>query len=266
LKINHISVSRAETYLDCNQKYLYRYELGILPKETPFYFTFGKIAHKCIELYTEERGARNINEIVDNVLQQKIPIEGEDKFCPPDLDYEHRARLSLHLNNFMKLTDKIGTNGDVEWPFDVDVDPPNGRKWVGFIDRLITKGDKYYIIDYKTTKPGKWRKTRTTIRKDLQIQGYCYIVRNHFKVPASNIRAALYYLEDGTLIDSGHFTDETLDNVPTRLKELFLRIEKQDPATVQGRVGDHCGRCDYNNICPFYKNFRTGFSSMFKGR
>lgn len=262
MKCDHMSVSRAETYSQCQQKYKYRYELKIIPEFTPFYFTFGKIVHKIIETHTENKGSKHLNECIKLVTEGEVEIEPGKKaprLTPQDLD-----RLHLHVNNFAKLTNKIGTDGDVEWPFEIDLDPPNNKMWVGFIDRLIRRpDDKFFIIDYKTTKPGKFRKDKTSIRNDIQIKGYCYIVRETFKVPAANIQAALYYLEDDTLVSSGTFTDESLNLVPKKLLEMYLNIEKQDPNTVVGTPGDHCWNCDYNKICPFYKGWRTGFRSRF---
>jgi len=260
MKCKHISVSRAETYTQCPQKYKYRYELEIIPEVTPFYFTFGKIAHKIIESYTESRGSETIGDIARSVLDGEIEIEPgkkAPKLMPKDLN-----RLNTHISNFAKLSEKIGTDGDVEWPFEIDLDPPNKKIWVGFIDRLIQrKNNKFFIIDYKTTRQGKFRKDRMSIRKDLQIKGYCYVVREKFKIPAENVQAALYYLEDDTLVPSGTFSEESLDSVPKSLLSMFREIEAKDPNTVVGKSGEHCNFCDYKDICPFFKGWRTGFRS-----
>ncbi len=258
MKCNHMSVSRAETYDQCNQKYKFRYELGIIPEVTPFYFTFGKIAHKIIETYTESHGEKSIGTAARSVLDGEVEIEPgvkSPKLSPKDLN-----RLNMHMTNFAKLTEKIGSDGQTEYAFEIDLDPPNKKIWVGFIDRLIQRGDKFFIVDYKTTKPGKFRKDKVSIRKDLQIKGYCYVVREKFKVPAANIQAALYYLEDDTLVSSGTFTDESLDLVPKKLLSMFKEIEAKDPDGVVGTPGDHCYNCDYKNMCPFYKNWRNGTS------
>ncbi len=264
MKINHISVSRAETYTQCNQKYKYRYELGILPEKTPFHFTFGKIAHKIIEEYTKSRGEADFGTIAKSVLSGEVDLEPGVK--APRLEPKDLNRLNEHIANFAKLSEKIGTSGEVEFPFEVDLDPPNKKMWVGFIDRLIQKNDKFFIIDYKTTKPGKWRKDKITIRKDLQIKGYCFVIREKFKVPAANIQAALYYLEDDQLVSSGTFSEEELDSVPKNLLQMFNEIQLKDPDTVVGKTGDHCRMCEYKDHCPFFKSWRNGMSFSNYGR
>lgn len=256
MKILHTSVSRTENYIRCPQSYKYRYHLDIIPETTPFHFTFGKIVHKIIEVYTLNRGKKSINEVQKEVLDGTIPYE-EGKTIP-NLDNLVKQRLNAHVHNFMRLADKIGTDGEVEWPFDIDLDPPGGKKWVGFIDRMIVKKDHVFIIDYKTTRKGKWRKNHNTIKKDLQIQGYCYVAANHFKLPAANVRAALYYLEDATLVDSGCFDEEVLQSVPKNLLNIYNTIQSHDPDKVVGKTGDHCRNCDYSDICPFYKEYKTG--------
>lgn len=258
MNINHISVSRADTYKQCPYKYRYRYHLNVIPDTTPFYFTFGKIVHKVIEEYTKSQGNESLNELTKQVLSGNIELEPGK--VAPSLQYKDLTRLNLHLENFLKLTDKIGTTGDVEFPFDIDLDPPNNRKWVGFIDRLIRTNNKFFIVDYKTTKPGKFRKDKESIKYDLQIQGYCWIVRKLFNVDAKDIRAALYYLEDAQLIDAGTFTNEILDAIPSKMLSIYKTIENHDPNQVIGITGDHCRLCDYKDICCFYKQYSTGIS------
>lgn len=250
MKIDHISISRESVIEECEQKYKFRYHLGLVPDgPVPFYFTFGKIAHKIIETHTLAGGEKTIGKIKSDVLTGRIELEPGVK--APSLDNESHVRLSRHLNNYLRLADKIGYGGDVEWPFYCDIDFPNQRMLKGFIDRLIRKGDNFHIIDYKTTKPSRWRKDITNITKDLQLACYCWVVMTHFGVPAKNIKAALYYLDDAKLVPVT-FGEATLNAVPKRLAGVFKRIEDTDPDRVVGNVGEHCRRCEYRKICPFY--------------
>ena len=121
----------------------------------------------------------------------------------------------------------------------------------GFIDRLIIKEDKAWIIDYKTTKQGWWRKNEKTIVDDLQLKCYAAVVRKKFNIPAPNIQTALFYLEGGQLIGA-RFSEESLDQAEKELLQTYLDIENSNPDQVWGRVGEHCKRCDFCKICPFY--------------
>jgi CRISPR/Cas system-associated exonuclease Cas4 (RecB family) len=255
MKIEHISISREGTWSECAKKYYYRYHLGKLPPVEPVYFLYGKIVHKIIETYTLGAGKRDINEIVKSVLGGDIELEeGKDgkpgkKAGPLPIDY--RAKLPEHLRSFMKLTKSIGFEGKVEWKFEHDLDPPNNRKLVGVIDRLLLTKDQCFIIDYKTTKRGPWRKTKATIGNDLQLQCYARIAQKNFGYKAEQIRCALFFLEGCETVDA-QFSQETIDGVESRLLNVYKLIEATDAETAPGTVGKHCFRCDYKNICPYY--------------
>lgn len=247
--IESISVSRQKLYAECPAKYKFKYHLQIpSPEPTPPYFDYGKVVHKIIELHTLSRGEQDINQIAKDILGGKIDIDG--KPCP-ELPMEYKQKLPAHIRSYMKLAEKIGTDGLVEWKFKIDLDPPNGRFVLGFIDRIIEKNGKYFILDWKTTKKGFWRPTRQTIVNDLQLQTYARVVQREFKVEAKDIHAGLYFLEGGDLVGAS-FTDATLEGVEKRLAEAHKTIKEADPDHAYGNVGPHCKRCEFRKICTFY--------------
>lgn len=250
MEINHISVSREGTWKECRQRYKFRYHLKVpAPGEEPFYFIYGKIVHKIAEEYVSCKGERPLNVISAAVLQGDILVE-EDKAPPLPADYKNR--LPGHLRAIESLTQKVGFLGELELPFNLDLDPPNQKMVAGVIDRLIPKNDKYFIIDYKTTKRGKWRKDGLTIKKDLQLRVYAWAVHQIYKVDYDKIRGALYYLEGANLIPV-KFTEQSVVAAITELTAVYDEIKTFDANLVIGTTGDHCTRCDYKSICPFYK-------------
>lgn len=268
MNINHISVSRKKCHDTCEQQYKYRYHLKLAsPEPEPFYFVYGTIVHKVAELYVENKGQKPIGEICTEILRGKIPIEeynGEPTYAPPIPD-DYKKKLTKHLRAIQNLNDRIGWDGIVEYEFKYDLDPPNNRCATGFIDRLILrdengkpvdgvneKAHRAFIIDYKTTKKGKWRVNSETVKEDLQLRMYARVVQLNFGIPAENIKAALYYLEGENLV-AACYNEESLLEVEKELREAFIRIEKSDPDKVWGKVGWHCNNCDYRSICPFFK-------------
>lgn len=252
MNINHISVSRSKCYDLCQQQYKYRYHLKLpRPGAEPFYFVYGTIIHKIAELYVQGRGKPEIGEIAQDVLRGKIPIDDQDTPCP-EIPSEYQKKFQKHLRAIQNLTARIGTDGLTEHDFSYDLDPPHGRKVVGFIDRLIIKNDKAFIIDYKTTKKGKWRVNSETIKEDLQLRMYCRVVQRDFGILPQNIKAALFYLEGENLVPV-QYSEQALIQVEDDLRNAYVRIENADPDKVWGRVGWHCKTCDYASICPFYK-------------
>jgi CRISPR/Cas system-associated exonuclease Cas4 (RecB family) len=251
MKIKHGSVSRFGTFKECNKHYQYKYhdELPSLEPE-PIYFAYGSIVHKIAQEYIEKKGEVLISEIANDVLSGKISL-GEGKKLPPTLPTEYKNKLVGHIRSIKKISDQMGYDGFTEWEFNYDLDPPNKKIIKGFIDRLIQKGDKFWILDYKTTKKGPWRKGLKEIKDDLQLRTYARIVQKEFNVKAENIKAALYYLE-GEEVVGACFSQQSLDNVEVELLKSYVQIEKMDPASVRGYVGQHCTRCPYRSICPFY--------------
>lgn len=251
MDINHISVSRKKCFELCQAQYKFRYHLKLAsPGPSPFYFVYGNIVHKIAEVYVESRGKTPIGDICKDVLRGKILLENEAK-CP-EIPEDYQKKLQKHLRAIQNLTEKIGTDGLVEYEFRYDLDPPNGKCVTGFIDRLIVKDEKAFIIDYKTTKKGKWRVNKETVKEDIQLRMYSRVVQREFGLKAENIKAALFYLEGEELV-AAQYSQESLDAVENDLKNTFFRIEGTDADKVWGSVGWHCKQCDYGSICPFYK-------------
>jgi len=253
MNINHISVSRKKCFDTCEQQYKYRYHLKIpRPGEEPFYFTYGSIVHKVAELYVENNGELSVGQLGKDVLRGKYDLDEHGTKAPP-LPDDYAKKFQKHLRAIQNLTDRIGCGGIVEHPFYYDLDPPNGRHIKGFIDRLIIKGDKAWIIDYKTTKKGKWRVNTETVKYDLQLRMYARVVQREFNLRPENIKAALYYLEGENLIGCC-YTEESLEQVEQDLHDAYIQIENSDPDKVWGKVGWHCKTCDYAEMCPFYSS------------
>lgn len=252
MNIEHISVSRKQCFDTCQAQYKYRYHLKIVSDQpVADHFTYGKIVHKVAEHYVMEKGKIPIETIASEVLNGKILLEANNP--SPPLPSQYKQKFPIHLKNIKTITDKIGFDGELEWEFNYDLQSPNNKKIKGFIDRLIIRGDKYFILDYKTTKQGIWRKNKSNISKDLQLRTYGKIVQNTFGAKPENIKAALFYLEGSEIVSTG-FTQESLDSAQQELIDTYDQIAYTDPVIVLGSVGSHCRFCDYRKICTFYKD------------
>jgi putative RecB family exonuclease len=252
VKIEHISVSRGKSYRQCPYYYKLKYHDRVPnPGEEQFYFVYGKIVHKIAEVHVQEAGARTIKEISNEVLSGGIEIE-DGRMAPP-LPKDYKARLPGHLRAIERLNKQIGCDGITEHKFRYDLDPPHSRFVTGFIDRLILKEGKAWIIDYKTTKEGPYRENKNTIKYDPQLRMYSRVVQKEFGIEAENIRAALYYLEGENIIDAS-YTEESLESKERELLDLYKTIESHAPEEARGVTGGHCRRCEYREMCPFYRS------------
>ena len=250
MDIEHISVSRKQTFDECPARYKYRYHDKIVSLEpTPDYLIYGKIVHKVAEYYVKEQGKKDIGSIANEVLSGKILL---DQCGPsPALPSTYKKKFPEHLKNVKNLSDRIGYDGHLEYEFLYDLDPPNNSFVKGVVDRLIIRGDKFFILDYKTTKKGFYRKTPNTIRKDLQLRCYGRVLQKLFGAKAENIKAALYYLTDGELVAT-KFNQESLETAEQELLQTHRNIKEMAPDDAYGRVGDQCKRCDFRKTCVFY--------------
>ena len=250
MKIPYISVSRKNVWDLCQLKYKFQYHMGVKPDmEEPSYFIYGKIVHRAAECYIDEKGKRPITEIAQDILKGKIELEEGQK--SPPLPEDYKKKFPAHLKAICKLTEQTGFDGKVEYQFKYDLDPPNKRMIYGYIDRLIQKGNKFWILDYKTTKQGWWRKGKNEIVNDLQLKVYARVVQHDFKAKAENIKAALFYLEGEELVGAT-FSQETLLNAEQELLQTYMNIENTKAEQAFGRVGEHCKRCEFRKICPTY--------------
>jgi len=198
-----------------------------------------------------EEGKRPLTEVVDDVLKGRIEIE-DGKKAPP-LPAEYKKRVPGHIRAIQRLNDQIGCDGITEYKFKYDLSPPNKKFVTGFIDRIIVRNEKAWIIDYKTTKKGPFRENRRTIKNDPQLRIYCRVVQKEMGIAPSNIKAALYYLEDEELLSSS-YDEDSLEMIEKELLEIYDQVLHHRPDDARGSVGQHCQRCEYKDMCPFFKN------------
>lgn len=253
MKINHISVSRSQCWEECQVKYRYRYHLEMIPDVAEqFHFTYGKLVHTTAELYVEAKGKTPINKIASDIIAGKIPLEEGQEPKPIAMPAEYSGKIGAHLRAVENITKGLGFEGDLEWGFNYDLDPPKNKIFTGFIDRLIRKDDKCFIIDYKTSKDNKYRKDKESIKGDLQMQSYAFVARDVLKVETKKINLALCYLENPKVVPVV-FDDKTIDKAKKYLLDTYNKIVECDENDAKPTVGYHCSRCDYREICPFAK-------------
>ena len=262
MNITHISVSRKQVWDLCKQSYKYKYHLKIPSKEPePIYFRYGKIVHKIGEIYVLNKGEVPLGECVDRIMKKKEPVDTDAKGNPvfaKKLPAEYAKKLDRHCRVIHGLHEKIGFEGEVEWDFEFDLDPPNGKTVKGFIDRLVLKDGYWYIIDYKTSRKGsQYLKDHKTILDDLQCRVYARVVQKTFNVEADKIKAALYYLDVPKMVGAT-FSQKSLDKAESDLIEAYDEITNMPPEHAWGNVGNHCKRCDWRKLCPFWSTTGVG--------
>lgn len=254
MNIEHISVSRLGCWDQCQEQYKFKYHLKTpSPFPEPIYFAYGKTLHKIAEEYVERGDPDQWHTIIAEVMSGQIELE-PGKFAP-ELNAEYKKKLGSHLINLRAFINKIGLEGvksHVEYKFKYDLNPPHEFLATGFIDRIIEKNGKFFIIDYKTTKKGPWRKNATTVLKDLQLRMYCKVVQRDFGVKAEDIRAYLFYMDSGKGdLVGAKYSQAAIDEAETEMREAYRQIVTFPAEAARGNVGEHCRRCDFRDLCKF---------------
>ena len=246
MKIKHISISRSGVWHECQVKYKYKYHLEVIPnKPEPPYFAYGKLVHKAAEIYVKEKGANSIHKIASGLLDGSI----SEEFKSLKLSQEYKQKLPNHLSSIEKITSKIGYEGLLEHEIKLDLIPPNEKFLLGYVDRIIFNEDKTMILDYKTTKAGFYQKDNNTIKQDLQLRTYAYYVCKEFKLDPSKVFCCLYYLDNKKLVCT-NYTGQQMEDAIDSLRKDYTLIESVDENVAKANVGNHCRRCDYQDICP----------------
>lgn len=263
--IEHLSHSRMNLFEECELKYKYKYDQRIKSGEPePIYFLYGKVVHKFAEEYVINKGKRSAPSILQDILQGVIPLERKEggDYGKPQLPQEYLARLNKEITNVCNICDKLGFEGYVEWPFNYDLDPPNKKAIVGFIDRLIPlhDGKKYVILDYKTTKTGPWRKNAVTIKQDMQLKIYARIVQKTLNISGENIAACLHYVLDNKVVGVQRFNDADLERTEQILLDSYNQIDDTPADSARANVNNHCTRCEFKKICSAFNNSRMNSS------
>jgi RecB family exonuclease len=259
MNIEHISVSRKGCWDQCAKQYRFKYHYKTpSPEPEPIYFAYGKLVHKIAEEYVERADPDQWHNILAEVRNGQVEIEPGK--LAPKLNAEYEKKFVKHTKTLREFINKIGlcVEGHVEHKFKYDLNPPYNWLTTGFIDRIITKNGKFFIIDYKTTKKGPWRKNQHTVLKDLQLRMYAKVVQREFGAKAEDIRACLFYLEGGDLVGA-KFSQESIDQAELEMREAYKQIVEANPETVRGNVGEHCNRCDFRTLCDSYQSKGRNF-------
>ncbi len=116
---------------------------------------------------------------------------------------------------------------------------------IGFIDRVDFVNGEYEIIDYKTGLS----KDQKAVDKDEQLTIYALAATESLKIVPSKL--SLYFIEEDTRIDTKR-DKKDLEIERQEIKKVISAIKKSDFKPITGL---HCKFCDFNRICPAYKNY-----------
>ncbi|MDR1680688.1 MAG: PD-(D/E)XK nuclease family protein [Prevotellaceae bacterium] len=290
-----LSPTAINTYLACPLQFYFRYVAHIKePDEVSEQVDarlFGTLLHKSMELIYEpllgceiteallNRWYNDLNFIQKNV-QQAIAVEFyKSDALPPDfwengdlmIAYDIICQyvgqlLAMDKKQAPFVPERLEWEAYQAFAFTVNGRPYNIRVG-GVIDRLQSRGEKSYIVDYKTGKPDNEFESladlfgdNRTKRHDgiLQILLYSLILQNDKK---QKVTPLLYFLREShsETVDAAIYDKSTKDKVydiaayAEELQTLLLnKLSELFDATnpfVQTKDADTCTYCPYAPVC-----------------
>jgi len=177
----HVSYSSLSTWLQCPQKWRYRYELDVRSAFRPGALAFGSAVHSTLAAHFNalKEGSQPPNlDVVfaDHWRQQldsKIPVLLDEKQTSESLLQTGQAMLAVYVNK-VQLSGRVVA---VEEPFSIELfDPDTGEvmssRLVGALDLVVQRDDGAFVVCEVKTASRRWPESRLT--DDAQITAYSF--------------------------------------------------------------------------------------------
>ena len=246
-----LSASDIETYRSCPLRYKFARVLRI-PTEPTLGQRFGIVVHQVLERYHAAGGETltQLLELFDACWRRGGFREGES-----ERELRGKARAALERYH----TRLHGQDSEPVWferQFSLRIGPHHLRGRVDRVDRLARVraqgdgsaledgaepgGERYELIDYKTSRP----RTPEQLRDDVQLSLYALAARESWQVEAAS--RAYYYVLDDLVVRLPGETDE--ERVTATVMEAGEGIMGQRFEPTPSRAA--CSICDFRIVCP----------------
>lgn len=251
-----LSASDIETYRGCPLRYKYARVLRI-PTEPTLGQRFGIVVHQVLERY-HAAGGETLTQLLD--LFDACWRRGGFREGSSERELRAKARAALERYH----TRLHGQDAQPVWferQFSLRIGPHHLRGRVDRVDRLAPSpgggepggggggggepggggvGERYELIDYKTSRP----RTPEQLREDVQLSLYALAARESWQVEAAS--RAYYYVLDDLVVRLGGETDE--ERVRATVMEVGEGIMGQRFDPTPSRAA--CSICDFRIVCP----------------
>lgn len=256
------SNSRLDKFEECPRGYKFKYvERVEVEKRRNVYGFLGAMVHKTLEQFHEDM-EKNEKRSLKGVVKLFLELWGEhwtENIQNPHPDYTPK--------HFKETGKKCVENYyEKHTPFDKEktlatelrVHPTikaNGAeyKFQGLLDRLSKNKQNHYIIhDYKT---GKNLPNREDLETNRQLPLYQIGVQQKYP-DAAKVKLVWHYLRYGKSFKI-KFDEEELNKIQNNTVDLIRKVEKaeeKDHFPTMRHNGANCNWCDYQELCPAWKN------------
>lgn len=269
--------------MTCERKYYYKLVLGISPKELSVHLLFGGIYAAALEQFYKLRAEeQSIDDALRTVVRQAL-IDSWDREAGHALAFNDpkKTRINLirtivwYVEQFaVETEDGLQTyhlqNGKpaVELSFSLDFTPD--ILYCGHLDRVVSMGDRLYIMDQKTTGGTIGAYYFNTFSPSNQMSGYAFAGQAVLHSPiAGVIIDAAQITINSTRFERG-VTSRSKDQIEEWYKGVVQFITMfQDMAAYAGEDESRypmrptaCGNyggCEFRNLCSKSPSVRKNY-------
>ena len=232
-----LSASDVETYRSCPLRYKFARVLRI-PTEQTLSQRFGIAVHQVLERFHSVDGTslEQLLDLLDAGWRRSGLGDGERE---RELYVKAREALTRY---HARLHEHDATPVWFERQFSFQLGPHQVRGRVDRVDRLHGDGgDRYELIDYKTSRP----RTEEQLRDDVQLSLYALAAREAWGLQAS--RQAYYYVLDDLKVPVPRTERDaaSVEDIVLEVGEGIL-AERFEPTPSPSA----CALCDHRIVCP----------------
>ncbi|MDA3855442.1 MAG: ATP-dependent DNA helicase [Candidatus Woesearchaeota archaeon] len=236
------SVSQIKTYQSCPKKYLYQYVYRV-PGESKHYFDFGTSVHSVLEEFVFD-----IRKFSSEICYGRAAAMLKEKwiskgYASADQEKEYFQKGLEVIKKFI-FKEKLFSEDEtrevigIEDKFVINLE---GKKILGFIDRVDKVGDNFVIIDYKTSNS---METKMQLKKNIQLFVYALAIEHlRGKLPS---KVGLWYLIHDELVEV-EVSEIDFDKMKAEVLDAISNIEKKVFLPTPSFF--NCTYCDFNEIC-----------------
>lgn len=230
-----LSHTRVETYLDCPQRYRFRY-VDRIHEEPRVELEFGKLVHRVLEFLHDPKNATppGMDRLAERYEEGWAEIPEMD-----GLDQYKSLGLSMLKNYYAAhlplKEDVLAVEQDFRLPLDAHV-------LVGVMDRVGRSKDGTIIVtDYKTSRT---LPTQPDVDKNKQVIIYHHSAQQLY--PRHQVVVRLHYLKFDFVFETAPAQGAWIE-VKSEMLRAAYGIESGHFAPKPGSVCEYCG---YTTLCP----------------
>lgn len=250
------SHSKLSSYEQCPLKYKFAYIDRIKTdnrKNIEAYL--GTKVHECLEHLYQDLQFEKINSLSELLSFYDVLWNDEwsDEIVINKKEY---AATNYHQMGRRFITDYYNRHQPfeegriilLEGKINFSLDEREEVKIVGYIDRLVQKGEGHYEIhDYKTSSS---MPTQEDVDRDKQLALYAIGIKKRFP-DANHVDLIWHYLAFDKILKS-YRSEEQLSNLIMEINKLVSEIESRtDFSPKPSRL---CDWCDFQSICPEFSH------------